>query len=156
MAANPESTRIPKLDCVNALSRVLADTYLLYLKTHNFHWNVEGPNFRSLHQMFEEAYKALWRSVEDIAERIRALGQHAPGTYAKFKALARVKETDAIPKCDDMLRQLIADNETVIEGIQLGLLAAQNTDDDASVGLLTDRLTYHEKQLWMMRSTLVT
>lgn len=98
--------------------------------------------------------QALWRSVDEIAERIRALGQYAPGTHAKFKALARVKETEAMPKCDDMLRQLIDDNETVIEGIRVGLLAAQHADDEATVGLLTDRLTYHEKQLWMLRSTL--
>ncbi len=156
MVAIPNPTHDPKADCANALSRVLADTYLLYLKTHNFHWNVEGSDFRGLHQMFEEEYQALWHSVDDIAERIRALGRYAPGTCTKFKALARVNETEAIPKCDDMLRQPITDNETVIEDIRVGLLAAQNAGDDATVGLLTDRLTYHEKQLWMMRSTLVT
>jgi len=156
MAAKTESVGNARADCVGALSKVLADTYILYLKTHNFHWNVEGPRFRSLHQMFEEQYRELWRSVDEIAERIRALGQYAPGTYAKFKALASVKETEAIPKCDDMLRQLIGDNEIVIETIRNGLRAAQNAGDEATVGLLTGRLAYHEKQLWMMRSTLVT
>ena len=154
MAAKPESIAQPKADCARALAKVLADTYLLYLKTHNFHWNVEGARFRSLHQMFEEQYQALWASVDDIAERIRALGQYAPGTYAKFKVLAAVKETEELPKCDDMLRELICDNETVVDTIKAGLFAAQSAADDATAGLLTDRLMYHEKQIWMMKSTL--
>jgi starvation-inducible DNA-binding protein len=156
MAAKPEPVRDTKADCARALSKVLADTYLLYLKTHNFHWNVEGPRFRSLHQMFEEQYQSLWNSVDGIAERIRALGQYAPGTYSKFKALASVKETENIPKCDDMLRELITDNETVVDSIKAGLFAAQSAGDEATAGLLTDRLAYHEKQLWMMRSTLAS
>lgn len=156
MAANPESARDAKADCVAALSKVLADTYFLYLKTHNFHWNVEGPAFPSLHRMFEEQYQALWRSLDEIAERIRALGHYAPGTHAKFKALGAVKETEVIPKSEDMLRLLIADNETVTACIRRALLAAQNVRDDATAGLLTDRLAYHEKQLWMLRSTLET
>jgi starvation-inducible DNA-binding protein len=156
MVAQLDPTASKKADCVAALSGVLADTYVLYLKTHNFHWNVEGPRFRSLHQMFEEQYQTLWRSIDEIAERIRALGQYAPGTSAKFKALAAVKETEAIPKCDDMLRQLIVDNETVMDTINVGLRAAQSAGDEATVSLLSDRLAYHEKQLWMMRSTLVS
>lgn len=156
MAARVEPVRNARAECVDALSKVLADTYLLYLKTHNFHWNVEGPRFQSLHLMFEAQYQALWRSVDEIAERIRALGQYAPGTYSKFKALASIEETETIPKCDDMLRQLIADHVTVIEAIRGALIAAQKVGDEATVGLLTDRLGYHEKQLWMMRSTLVS
>ncbi len=154
MAAKPEPSGQPKADCAHALSKVLADTYLLYLKTHNFHWNVEGPRFRSLHQMFEEQYQALWASIDELAERIRALGQYAPGTYAKFEALAAVKETEEIPKCDDMLRALVADNETVVDTIKAGLFAAETAGDEATAGLLSDRLAYHEKQLWMMKSTL--
>lgn len=154
MAVKPEAAGNARADCVGALSKVLADTFILYLKTHNFHWNVEGPQFRSLHRMFEEQYQALWRSVDELAERIRALGQYAPGTYAKFKALASVKETETIPKFDDMLRQLISDNETVAGTVRTGLLAARDAGDEASGGLLTERLAYHEKQLWMMRSTL--
>jgi starvation-inducible DNA-binding protein len=154
MSAKPEFIPQPKADCARALSKVLADTYLLYLKTHNFHWNVEGPRFRSLHKMFEEQYEALWNSVDDIAERIRALGQYAPGTYAKFKALGTVKETEEIPSGDAMLRELIADNETLGSTIRSALSAAQSASDDATAGLLADRLTYHEKQIWMMKSML--
>jgi starvation-inducible DNA-binding protein len=150
----PKSTPQPKADCAQALSKVLADTYLLYLKTHNFHWNVEGPRFRSLHQMFEEQYQALWTSVDALAERIRALGQYAPGTYAKFRALSTITESEEIPGCDDMLHELIADNEMVAGTIKAALAAAQAAGDEATAGLLTDRLMYHEKQVWMMRSTL--
>jgi starvation-inducible DNA-binding protein len=154
MAAMPKSMPQPKLDSAQALSKVLADTFLLYLKTHNFHWNVEGPRFRSLHQMFEEQYQSLWTSVDELAERIRALGQYAPGTYAKFKALATVRESEAIPGCDDMLRELIADNETVAGTIRAAIGVAQSAGDEATAGLLTDRLKFHEKQIWMMKSTL--
>ncbi len=136
----------------DALCRVLADTYILYLKTHNFHWNVEGPKFRNLHKMFEEQYNDLWQSLDDIAERIRALGYYAPGTYAKLRALARVRENEDIPAEDDMLKELIADNETTANTIQTALKVAQDAGDEPSAGLLTDRLTTLEKQLWMMRS----
>ena len=142
-------------DSAKALSKVLADTYLLYLKTHNFHWNVEGAKFRALHQMFEEQYQALWTSIDEIAERIRALGEYAPGTYAKFKRYATVKETEEIPTEDDMLRVLIADNEAVASTIRSALSTAQRIGDEGTAGLLTGRLTYHEKQLWMMKSMLV-
>jgi starvation-inducible DNA-binding protein len=136
----------------DALCRVLADTYVLYLKTHNYHWNVEGPKFRSLHLMFEDQYRDLWQSLDDIAERIRALGFYAPGTYAKLRALATVGESEEIPSEDDMLRELIADNETTSNTIRAALKIAQDAGDEPSVGLLTDRLSVLEKQLWMMKS----
>ncbi len=154
MAVKAEHVTSAKVDCTGALSVVLADTYFLYLKTHNFHWNVEGPRFPTLHQLFETQYEALWRSVDALAERLRAMGQYAPGTSAKFKALATVKETENVPKSDDMLRQLIMDHETLVEAVRVALGAAQQAGDEATVGLLTDRLADHEKQLWMLRSTL--
>lgn len=136
----------------DALCRVLADTYVLYLKTHNYHWNVEGPKFRSLHLMFEEQYRDLWQSLDDIAERIRALGFYAPGTYTKLRALATVHENEEVPDEDAMLRELISDNETTSNTIRTALKIAQDAGDEPSAGLLTDRLTALEKQLWMMRS----
>lgn len=152
--SNVGMTKTAQKACAEALSKVLADTYGLYLKTHNFHWNVEGPRFRSLHQLFEEQYQELWASIDEIAERIRALGQYAPGTYAKFKALATVKDNEGIPTATEMLRELVADNETVVKTIRAALPTIQKGGDEVSAGLLTDRLTVHEKQLWMMRSIL--
>ncbi len=137
---------------VNVLSDILADTYFLYLKAHNFHWNVEGPRFRSLHNMFEEHYRDLWDSLDDIAERIRALGAYAPGTYAKFKARSSIVENEEIPTAEGMLDELIADNETVIRNLRAAVARAEEQDDPASADLLTGRLHAHEKQVWMMRS----
>ncbi|WP_158770400.1 Dps family protein [Paraglaciecola sp. L1A13] len=144
-----------KNDCAKALSSVLADTYVLYLKTHNFHWNVEGPNFRPLHLMFEEQYQDLWASLDVIAERIRALGAYAPGTYAKFAALATIKENQDIPKANGMLSELAKDNESIIATLVEAIQVAQNAGDEPSAGLLIDRQTVHEKAAWMMRSMLV-
>ena len=154
MAAKPVMLEKPQTDTAHALSRVLADTYFLYLKTHNFHWNVEGANFRSLHLMFEEQYQALWNALDELAERIRALGQYAPGTYEKYRALATVTETEGIPKSDAMLRELIADHETLVRTVQTALGTAHAAGDEGTAGLLADRLAYHQKQIWMMRSTL--
>lgn len=152
--SNIEMTKTAKKACAGALSKVLADTYVLYLKTHNYHWNVEGPRFRSFHEIFEEQYRDLWESIDEIAERIRALGHYAPGTYAKLKALATVKDNEKIPGAEDMLRELIADNETVVKTIRSALPTTEDAGDEVSAGLLVDRLTVHEKQLWMMRSML--
>lgn len=154
MPSNIEMSEKARKDCAEALSRVLADTYLLYLKTHNFHWNVEGANFRSLHLMFEEQYRELWDAVDVLAERIRALGQYAPGTYGKFRALATIEDNENVPAADDMLSELIADNGKVAKTIRMALRIAQDSGDDASEGLLADRLTAHEKQVWMMKSML--
>lgn len=152
MTRNIELTEQAKQESAAALSKVLAETFILYLKTHGYHWNVEGPQFRALHEMFEEQYRELWNSIDDIAERIRALGQPAPGTTAKFKELAEIKESDRIPAATEMLRELSSDNATAARTIRAALSTAQDAGDEATAGLLADRLTYHEKQIWMMKS----
>jgi starvation-inducible DNA-binding protein len=152
MPRNLELTEQGKRECAEALSKVLADTFLLYLKTHNFHWNVEGPQFLALHEKFEEQYRELWNSIDDIAERIRALGQPAPGTAEKLRTLAQIIENQAIPAASEMLRELINDNETAAGTIRAALSTAQAAGDEATADLLSDRLAYHEKQLWMMTS----
>lgn len=139
--------------CANALAKVLANTYILYLKTHNFHWNVRGPNFRSLHMMFEEQYQDMWAALDVVAERIRALGEYAPGTYAKFSQLASIKSNEDIPNAKDMVDELIADNQAVVESITDAIKIAQEAGDEPSAGLLTERQTIHEKAIWMMRAT---
>ena len=140
-------------DISEGLSRVLADTYTLYLKTHNFHWNVEGPRFRELHLMFEEQYTELATAVDDIAERIRALGCKAPGSYAAFSALGTIKEADGMPDADEMVRTLAEDHGKVIQTIRNALPSAQEAGDEASVGMMVDRLTIHEKTAWMLRAS---
>ena len=152
MPRNIELTEHAKRQCVEALSKVLSDTFVLSLKTHNFHWNVQGPQFLGLHEKFEEQYRDLWNSIDEIAERIRALGQPAPGTTAKFQELAEIKENQGIPPATAMLRALIIDNETTTRSIRVALSTAQAAGDEATAGLLADRLAYHEKQLWMMKS----
>ncbi len=147
-------TNEPKKACAEALSRVLANTYVLYLKTHNFHWNVEGAKFRALHEMFEEQYRDLWDSLDEMAERIRALGEYAPGTWGQFSQLATIKETAGVPSAEEMLQQLIADHETVVDIIAEAIKTVQDAGDEPSAGLLTDRQTTHEKQVWMMKSML--
>lgn len=153
MSSNIEMSEEAKKACAEALSRVLADSYIVYLKTHNFHWNVEGPQFQVLHTMFQTQYTDIWSAIDDIAERIRALGQYAPGTYAKFMELGSVKATEDLPDADGMLAQLIEDNAALVKTLRSALFVAQENGDEASAGLLTDRLTVHEKQLWMMRSS---
>lgn len=154
MASNIEMSDDAKRACADALAKVLSDTFVLYLKTHNYHWNVEGENFRDLHEMFEEQYRDLWETTDDLAERIRALGHYAPGTFAQFARLATVKEKDDIPRANDMLRDLVADNEAVARTLRSAIATTQEAGDEASAGLLTDRLTTHEKQVWMMKSML--
>jgi starvation-inducible DNA-binding protein len=136
------------------LSRLLADTYLLYLKTHNFHWNVEGPMFQTLHLMFMEQYTEAWNAIDPIAERIRALGHYAPGTYKQYIKLAAVKETDGVPKAEQMVRDLIAGQETVARTARSVLPLADDANDQPTLDLLTQRLDIHEKNAWMLRSLL--
>jgi starvation-inducible DNA-binding protein len=152
MPRNIELTEQVKRECAEALAKVLSDTFILYLKTHNYHWNVQGPQFLALHEKFEEQYRDLWNSIDEIAERIRILGQPAPGTTAKFEQLAEIKENQGIPAAAEMLRELINDNEMATRTIRAALSTAQAAGDEASASLLADRLAYHEKQLWMMRS----
>jgi starvation-inducible DNA-binding protein len=152
MLRNTELSEQAKRNCAEALSKVLADTFLLYLKTHNYHWNVEGPQFLALHVKFEEQYRDLWSSVDDIAERIRALGHTAPGTTANLNELSDVRESGSIPTAAEMLRELVGDHATAASTIRAALSTIQAAGDEATAGLLVDRLAYHEKQLWMMRS----
>lgn len=136
------------------LSRLLADTYTLYLKTHNFHWNVTGPQFRTLHLMFEEQYNELWTAVDPIAERIRALGHFAPATYRDFGKLSSIREPDGVPPASDMIRQLVEGHETVARTAREAFSYVDEASDEASADLLTQRLQTHEKTAWMLRSLL--
>lgn len=141
-------------DIAETLSQVLADSYTLYLKTHNFHWNVEGPNFRELHLMFEEQYSDLAAAVDEIAERIRALGHYAPGSYAQFSRLTRIEETDNPPDAETMVRRLSEDHGLVSKRIQEALPALQEAGDEGTVDLLIGRMKVHDKTAWMLRSLL--
>ena len=136
------------------LSRLLADTYVVYLKTHNFHWNVEGPMFQTLHQMFMEQYTEAWNAIDLVAERIRSLGHYAPGTYKEYLALARVKETPGVPKAEQMVRLLIEGQEAVVRTAREVLPLAERADDQPTLDLLTQRMQIHEKNAWMLRSLL--
>jgi starvation-inducible DNA-binding protein len=136
------------------LSRMLADTYLLYLKTHNFHWNVEGPMFQTLHQMFMEEYTEAWNAIDLIAERIRALGHYAPGTYKEYVKLGSIKETDGVPKAEQMVKLLIQAQEAVVRTARSVLPIAEDANDQPTLDLLTQRMQIHEKNAWMLRSLL--
>jgi starvation-inducible DNA-binding protein len=137
------------------LSRLLADTYTLYLTTHNFHWNVTGPMFNTLHAMFMEQYTELWNAVDLIAERIRALGHTAPGSYAQFGKLASVADAPAEPpKALEMVRTLVIGHETVARTAREIFPVADAANDQPTADLLTQRLNTHEKTAWMLRSLL--
>jgi starvation-inducible DNA-binding protein len=136
------------------LSRLLADTYLLYLKTHNFHWNVEGPMFQTLHDMFMAQYTETWNAIDPIAERIRALGHYAPGTYKEYLKLASVRETDGVPKAQQMVKLLIDGQQAVARTARAVLPLADEANDQPTLDLLTQRLDVHEKNAWMLRSLL--
>ncbi len=137
------------------LSKLLADTYTLYLTTHNFHWNVTGPMFNTLHQMFMVQYTELWTAVDPIAERIRSLGHHAPGSYAQFSKLASVPDAPATPpKALEMVRILVAGHEAVARTARQLFPVADKASDEPTADLLTQRLTVHEQTAWMLRSLL--
>lgn len=139
---------------VDGLSRLLADTYTLYLKTHNFHWNVTGPMFQTLHLMFETQYNELALAVDQIAERIRALGSPAPGTYSEFARLSSVKEPDGIPSAQQMIEQLVRDQEAVVRTARSIFPVVDQASDEPTADLLTQRMQVHEKTAWMLRSLL--
>lgn len=141
-------------EIADGLSRVLADSYTLYLKTHNFHWNVTGPMFQTLHLMFETQYNELALAVDLVAERIRALGLPAPGTYWKFSELSAIKEEEGIPKAEDMIRLLVEGHETVARTAREVFEAAEAANDQPTCDLLTQRMQVHEKTAWMLRSLL--
>ena len=136
------------------LARLLADTYTLYLKTHNYHWNVTGSQFNTLHTMFEDQYTELATAVDDIAERIRALGLPAPGSYSEYNRLTSVDEASGEEDSSEMLRQLVVGQETVARTARDGFPAADDANDQPSADLLTQRMQVHEKNAWMLRSML--
>ena len=148
---------IPERDrqtIADGLSRLLADTYGLYLKTHSFHWNVEGPMFNTLHLMFMEQYTELWNALDAIAERIRSLGYPAPGTYREFTRLSKIEDTEGVPVAMEMVRLLVRGHETVARTARDVFKAADKGGDESTADLLTQRLQVHEKTAWMLRSLL--
>ena len=136
------------------LSRLLADTYTLYLKTHNFHWNVTGPLFNTLHLMFETQYTELALAVDLIAERIRALGLPAPGSYSQFARLTCIQEETGAPAAEEMIRQLVKDQEAVVRTARSIFPVVEKASDEPTADLLTQRMQIHEKTAWMLRSLL--
>jgi len=138
----------------DGLSRLLADTYTLYLKTHNFHWNVKGPMFQTLHLMFETQYNELALAVDQIAERIRALGYPAPGTYAEYSKLSSIAETAGVPKAEEMIALLVEGQEAVARTARSIFPAVDQVNDEPTADLLTQRMQVHEKTAWMLRSLL--
>lgn len=134
------------------LAKLLADSYTLYLKTHNYHWNVTGPQFNTLHQMFETQYTELALAVDEVAERIRALGEPAPGSYQAFSELTAIEEEDGVPTAEDMVRQLVKGQETVVRTAREAFKAAEAANDEPTADLLTQRMQVHEKNAWMLRS----
>ncbi|MBT8442054.1 MAG: DNA starvation/stationary phase protection protein [Gammaproteobacteria bacterium] len=147
----PESQR---RDIAAGLSKLLADSYTLYLKTHNYHWNVKGPMFNTLHLMFEEQYTELALAVDVIAERIRALGVAAPGSYRAYAELTDIDEEDGVPSAEDMLRNLVIGQETVARTAREVFPLVDSASDEPTADLLTQRMQIHEKNAWMLRSML--
>jgi starvation-inducible DNA-binding protein len=136
------------------LSALLADSYTLYLMTHNFHWNVTGPQFNSLHLMFMGQYTEQWNALDIIAERIRALGHPAPGTYGQFVKLASIREVDGVPSANDMIRHLVAAQEATARTARKLFKVVEAANDQPTADVLTQRLDVHEKTAWMLRSLL--
>lgn len=159
-----KKSRIPSIDIgikasdrekiVQGLSSLLADSYTLYLMTHNFHWNVTGPQFNSLHQMFMVQYTEQWNALDLIAERIRALGYPAPGTYKEFVKLASIKEVESVPKAEEMVRLLVAAQEATARTARKLFPVVDAANDQPTADLLTQRMEVHEKTAWMLRSVL--
>lgn len=136
------------------LSKMLADSYTLYLMTHNFHWNVTGPLFNTLHLMFMTQYTEEWQALDAIAERIRALGHYAPGTYAEYAKLSSIAEPSSVPSAEEMIQLLVKGNEAVAKTARAAFKKADGADDQPTADLLTQRLDIHEKNAWMLRSLL--
>lgn len=139
-------------DIAQHLSRLLADSYTLYLKTHNYHWNVTGPQFNTLHTMFEAQYTELATAIDEIAERIRALGINAPGSYSEFSDLTSIQESPGGESAEDMVRELVIGQETLVRTARQAFPAASDANDEPTADLLTQRMQLHEKNAWMLRS----
>jgi starvation-inducible DNA-binding protein len=148
----PGLDEIQRRKIADGLRHVLADTFTLYLKTHAFHWNVEGARFYGLHGLFEAQYHEMWSAIDGIAERIRALGEVAPGTYGQLASLATVREQPGVPAANAMISELLVGHETVIATIRTVLASAQDARDEATAGILATRLEAHEKAAWMLTS----
>lgn len=142
-----------RLEIAGGLKRLLADSYTLYLQTHNFHWNVTGLQFRELHLMFEEHYTELAVAVDDIAERIRTLDVPAPGTYKEFATLSSIEEVEGVPSASEMVELLTQSHEQVIRTCRDALKVAQEAEDESTAALVSDRMRIHEKTAWMLRAT---
>ena len=136
------------------LSKVLADSYMVYLKTHNYHWNVTGEHFHSLHEQFEVQYTELAAAIDEIAERIRALGHRAPGSFIEYSKITSIEEDTDQPNALEMVRRLALDNEKILRTAREVLPMCDEADDEASLDLLTERLKVHSKTAWMLRSHL--
>lgn len=146
--------RSDRRDLARHLSRALADTYVLFIKTQGFHWNVAGPLFYSLHKMTEEQYEDLYQAADTIAERIRSIGFPAPGSYAQFTELSSLQEEQGVPTAEQMIRQLADDNETVARVMREAVAEAEKADDVKTADMLTERLGQHEENVWMLRALL--
>ena len=143
-----------KIVC-KGLSKLLADAYLLYLKTQNYHWNVTGKQFRSLHVMFEEQYREQAEAIDEIAERIRALGEFAPATFSSFSKVTSIKEESGIPTAEEMIHNLVQGNEAVVSTAREIISLADEAQDDVTTDLMVERMQVHEKNAWMLRSMIV-
>lgn len=140
-------------EIAEGLARVLADTYTLYLKTHNYHWNVTGPHFAALHAMFEAQYRELWAATDEIAERIRALGKYAPGTYAEYAKLTSIQEDNGVPSAEQMLKNLVKGHEQVAKTARDLFKLASEADDEVTADLMVQRMDASEKTAWMLRAS---
>ncbi|AQR62819.1 DNA starvation/stationary phase protection protein [Brevundimonas sp. LM2] len=147
-------SKAERANVTQELSKVLADSFAVYMKTHGYHWNVRGPEFFTYHNLLEQQYRDIWDALDDIAERIRALGEFAPQSHSAFANLTSIKDGDPEKDASAMLSELMKDHETVIATCRTALTAADDDGDDVSVDLLTQRLAAHEKFAWMLRSTL--
>jgi starvation-inducible DNA-binding protein len=141
-----------RISIAEGLKVLLADSYTLYLQTHNFHWNVTGPQFRELHLMFEEHYTELATAVDEIAERIRTLGVPAPGTYKAYAELSQIEEVEGVPEAAEMVARLTRAHEQVVKSCRAVLAKAQEAEDESTAALVSDRMRVHEKTAWMLRA----
>ncbi|MES3028891.1 MAG: Dps family protein [Pseudomonadota bacterium] len=154
MSVNTGPSAKDRKAVADGLSKLLADSYAVYLKTHGYHWNVRGPNFSQLHTLFMAQYTEMWTAIDEVAERIRALGELAPQGYGAFGNLSAIKDGDPTKNAEAMLKDLIESHETLIATLYAALPSAQEAGDEVSASLISDRLTAHEKHVWMLRSSL--
>ncbi|MFI4956828.1 MAG: Dps family protein [Gammaproteobacteria bacterium] len=143
-----------RLEVTKTLSSLLANTYVLYLKTQNFHWNVTGPMFQPLHILFESQYKALAEAVDEIAERIRALGEHTPASLSQYLEMSLIEESIDVPSAEGMVAQLLEDHETIVRAMRDTFEIIDDANDEVTADLFVQRMTYHEKTAWMLRAVL--